>query len=235
MKWLISVLLFPIMLQAQFVVPYYYQAPVVAGGPTAVVYDNATAYNTGSTSDPQTFSYTAGADANYLTVAVCMNSSTGWINGGVTWNGTAMDSLCHYISGTSIKLWLFGKKIPSNTGTHDIVVDLNAGKLLMVCASSWKNVNQTTPTGTAVGSAASSKKTISAIMTCTTADAVVAVCHGGSNYTLTPNYTGLMEAQANGSTWHGACQYVVSTANPTMTWTWSNNGNAVIGAIPLIF
>lgn len=101
----------------------------------------------------QTVSYTVGAGVNYLVVGISEWDGTNITDTAVSYNGVSVGNLIrlHGTAGDDNAM-IFALKAPA-TGTHNLVVSRPGNNLgdITIGAVGYLGVDQTTPTGTAVG------------------------------------------------------------------------------------
>jgi hypothetical protein len=194
----------------------------------SVAFDAAasgTAIPSGTT---QTWNHTITGTNTALVVCIDTDTATT----GVTYNGVAMTQFASHKDGASVA-FAQGYVLPgAANGTHAIVVTYSASVGIANAKSmSFVNVNQTTPTRTAVSTddGGSGSGTISGtVASATTGDAVVACdqVFGGSLTTMSPNKTAPTTTPSNpelkmlGGSFSMGMQYAVGVTGSTiMSWT----------------
>jgi hypothetical protein len=97
-----------------------------------------------------TYSHTIGASANYLKVGVGANNAGPGPITGITWNGVSMTRLGSELAPDGFIVVDYYFLVSPATGTHNVVVTTtNSTDALASCASSYNDVDTTTPHGTA--------------------------------------------------------------------------------------
>jgi hypothetical protein len=188
-----------------------------------IVYDNVSSAQATNTSG-LTWSHTVGSGSNrYLIVGVSYWASAFPVSS-ITYNGTNLT----YLGGTNnnvdgAELW--GLANPAS-GTHNIVVTMSAGGMeIGAGATSWTNVNQTTPTGTVV-TAQSTSGNASLTINGTTGDLIVDVLahEDGNTAVVNGAQTEQWNFFAPGQTTGAMSSRAASNSNSTMSWTLTGGG-----------
>ncbi|MBW7866243.1 MAG: DUF11 domain-containing protein, partial [Candidatus Hydrogenedentes bacterium] len=204
------------------------------------VFDAATSAATSSTT--HTFSHTTGTGPNrLLLVGVTVQDNNVTVSS-ITYGGTALTSVgtgTRGSGGSRLHMALY-RLVNPPSGANDVVVTFSStfqsGKGAVIGASTYSNVNQTTPLGTFVtanGSSTAPSVTATAVVGDLVYDTVASAVTG-TTLTL-PGGNGQTQRWQNvsGTVVRGAASTeTAAAASVVMNWT-SGNGNWVTGAVAI--
>lgn len=198
----------------------------------------------------RSFSHTVSGTNRYLTVAVYLYQGAGQTATSVTYAGVDM-SLLGAAQAGGVRAELWGLKAPA-TGANNVSVQLSAGTNgACAVARSWTDVDQTTPTGSAVAATGSSTSPSVAVTSAAgelVIDACAVLSQTGTAPTATAgtgqsqdsnNYTGFSTQDV-----FGLASNKAGATSTTMAWTlnvsrpWATTGIALKpvgggGTVPL--
>jgi hypothetical protein len=200
------------------------------------VVDNASSCGINDGSTTVTCSYTVNSNTNgMLTVCVYLDSITPTVSG-ITFNGVSLTQVDSVTQGSRVaSLWRLTSTAGEVAGTHNIVITTPVPQNKFYSgATSFTNVNQTTPVGTPAHAFQTSNASPSVTVTSVTG-ALVVDCLGqsGGGTVATPagGQTGQWSAYDGGLGGSGQQSTKAGAASVTMSWT---NGGAVDWAITAV-
>ena len=200
----------------------------------SIIHDNSTSAS--GTTASLVFSHQIIGGANlYLTVAtMCDTGNVTPGVSGVTYAGVAM-TLLATTEDAYLEAKLWGLKAPA-LGTNNVVVTVSASRPVMACASSRKNVDQTTSTRTPAGASASG--TLSTVTPTTIAGDVVVdvLCMGVplTNLAVGAGQTARFLNDDANPPEGGSSDETAIGASTAMTWSWTTTRWWFAAAVPLI-
>lgn len=184
-----------------------------------------------------TLTWSHNNDGDFLRVGVSWRSDAGQTVSGVTFNGVALTQIgSAAVNGsTSAGHW---RLIAPASGAHNVVVTLSADTAsLMAGATSYTNVDQTTPTGTS-NTATGSSTTPSVDVASVSGDLVVDVVAGSPVFTLDSAGAGQTiewNITDSGAQFRrgGGSHETATTTTTTMSWNTSASSTWAIHGVAL--
>ena len=190
-----------------------------------------------STTTSVSFSHTVAAGQDgVLIVNIAYKSKNASVTS-VTYDGSALTLLGNstFSGGDSTRAELWILKLPS-AGTANVVINMSAASEFVAGATNFFGVDQTTPTGSVSGTAASTA-TPSVVVTSAAGELVVDTVakRADSGGTVGANQTQLFQRSTGGggSNQQGASSWEAGAASVTMSWSMSGSGESAIAAVAL--
>lgn len=187
----------------------------------AAQYDATSSGRNAGSSGPVSFSHTTTANDNRLiVVAVCANKDSGDITG-VTYNAVALTRAVTVGSAGSVLSQLWYLKAPA-TGANTLSVAYNGTAYISVVATTYWNVDQTTPinaTATATGSS-----TAPSVNLVTTFSAPTVFDSAATQYSSTADGSQTQRGMLGEPFMWGGLSTENGTGTVTMSWSTGSSG-----------
>src|SRR3989442_7436342 len=190
------------------------------------------ASSAGGSATPLTWSHTVAAGSNGLLIVGVSTGDAVTTHNTVTYNTVPMTKISE-VTGASDRVSIWTLVNPA-TGTKSVVVTLSAATNVKGGATSWTNVNQTTPVGTAATNTGSSN--FPSVTVASAAEEVVHDTIGANADTDEGAVTadaGQTERWNIRTTHTGAGSTEVGAASVTMSWTMVKNTSWAIVGVPI--
>jgi len=160
------------------------------------------------------------------------NGSDGVSVSSVTWNGVGLSLHIAQSAGGGwgrAEIW---KLVNPDTGTHDLVVNLNTGDRFFTAAIFAENVDQTTPLLTGAedhGNGAAPSCTVGSVGASDLVFDVVSIDGGGKTPSPGANQTGQWDINSGGEN-EGAGSTQSGADGGVMSWSWSGSSDYALVA-----
>lgn len=187
-------------------------------------FDNSDARSLAAGSPTVSFSYTTTASANRVLLAASHNNGGGATVTAVTYNTVGLTNV-----GTTTGMILWRLTAPSS-GANTLSFSVSLYDGVLVAASTWSSVDQTTPLGTVVTNSGNSATSSTGSITCPASGAIFGAQF--SNYTSAPAPT-INSGTLRGSARNAGSGWTIAGASDSVTGTlaWnlasSNNWEAI--------